>query len=94
MESLRDLISSHAHVLSHGILNNNVLSSNGQLPMNAITFTERLGSTNISLYFNIEWYIFNSAPPFTTQTNTYKLAASTSCILSVAHFVDTPLAYA
>ena len=40
-------------------------------------------------YFNKEWNAFNSSPPFTISTNTHKFAASTACILNVAHFVPT-----
>ena len=86
---LNNFISGHAHGFSRGILNIYGLYSNGWPPMKAITFPERFLSTNKLLYFNIELNIFNSTSPFTIPTNTRKFAASTACILNVAHFVDS-----
>ena len=87
---IKNFTSGQAHGLSRGILNIHGLPSSRRSPMKAITFPERFWAKNKSLYFNIEWNIFNSASPFTIPTNTRKFAASTACILNVAHFVDSP----
>ena len=85
---LKVFTSGHAHGLYHEILNIHGLHPNGRSPMKAITFPERFWATNKSLYFNIEWNIFNVASPFTIPTNTWKFSDSAACILNVAHFVD------
>ena len=86
---LKNLISRHAHVLSHVILNIHGRPSNGWSPIEGITLPDIFLATNKSFYFNRKWFL-NSAPPFTIPTNTLKFASSTACILNVGTLLTPP----
>ena len=82
--------SGHAHGLSLIILKTHGLLVKILSPIKPITLPLKLLVTNISLYFIIEWDIFNSVSPFTVPTKTCRFCDSEACALKSLAFVLSP----